>query len=1099
MVGRGDVIRRAAVDWDAVDAELQGIPSSFKEPRFDSVKHVLSLLSDERAEQELARLRAQSAAVDALVTDVVDTYYAGFNRAIQNYSHILKLFSDARVQLSTLRQTLGTSLQQFDIRLAHVHSLWQRHMLAAETLRLLGDVEAVLAVPSRLADLQQSKSWSAAVSTLVDACDRLARAELAGVGALHPARQGMAAARASLVGALVAELEAHLAAAADAAAAAEAAASVSLGAGAAAAPGTPWAAPAGAAPRLRSQAIATPLRSQAATPLRPAASSLALGSSLSARGLASGTWAAAATGSGTPVRPTHRRTRTYASPGGLDRGHLHGGPAADAAAQLTRCLGRLGAAGEARAALRAGLAHAMHGAVARAVRLVLAPEGEAPGGHGEGVAWARPGAVPAVKEGDAAPASQAPPAAERGSEALALLRRASAGGLAALGATTRALGALADAAPPPASPGLAVLLGPGDGTEGAGARMGMAGDAGAGAVDDVAAAWTCLQRAMRTALAAVLSTAAPGSPGRGPSRALLGAGGAGPGLRLSLRHELGRASSGPGSELGSGLGAGSTPAPPRPPADAEAVGAAVRAVLQRCPGGPDPTLVVALYPVVAAFLASGERTLAGAAAAGAGSLARDPGAGAGPSTPPRTGAPRRGSPSPLRPAAAEDLRGWLDSHLRHDFLPAAYLELRGRVGEAVAGPAAFRQRGGEVGLPALAAARAALDDALAWAEALPPCATDLLGMAENMLGQVLEAGQGEVESAAGELGAGALGASAAWAAAMASEPAAALLPSPAFFGGAGAAGAGAGAEAAAASLLAARWGAGGGDATRDLARRLLDAAPPGPGAVAEEALRALCALCGGLDRLARGLADEGGLGGEHAGGLQYVVERFRAVIGRGLRTLRLEAMLSTLRTLQQGGGPAELEHQAAALSGTLRTFAEVCERYLDPPLAAYVLEGVSGAAVVALRAVTLAAWTQAGGLLSPGAASDLELGIAAVEAALVGAPGGSGGRHGQALRAAASLRPVHELLRLLRGVEGAEDLLEAAGREPSLLERDQWLDLLLSMRGGEDADLAEQLDDRLAARPAGIRPEAPGGEAAVRAALHTAACADRSQTGEEHL
>ncbi len=43
--------------------------------------------------------------------------------------------------------------------------------------------------------------------------------------------------------------------------------------------------------------------------------------------------------------------------------------------------------------------------------------------------------------------------------------------------------------------------------------------------------------------------------------------------------------------------------------------------------------------------------------------------------------------------------------------------------------------------------------------------------------------------------------------------------------------------------------------------------------------------------------------------------RFCAVIGLGLRTLRLEAMLSTLRTLQQGGGPAELEHQAAALSG----------------------------------------------------------------------------------------------------------------------------------------------------------------------------------------
>ena len=42
-----------AVDWDAVDDELDKIPSELKDPRFDSLRHVLNILSAVDAEAAL--------------------------------------------------------------------------------------------------------------------------------------------------------------------------------------------------------------------------------------------------------------------------------------------------------------------------------------------------------------------------------------------------------------------------------------------------------------------------------------------------------------------------------------------------------------------------------------------------------------------------------------------------------------------------------------------------------------------------------------------------------------------------------------------------------------------------------------------------------------------------------------------------------------------------------------------------------------------------------------------------------------------------------------------------------------------------------------
>lgn len=46
-----------AVDWDEVDEELSRVSPAFRDPRFDSLKHVLTVLSSENAEVELEQVR----------------------------------------------------------------------------------------------------------------------------------------------------------------------------------------------------------------------------------------------------------------------------------------------------------------------------------------------------------------------------------------------------------------------------------------------------------------------------------------------------------------------------------------------------------------------------------------------------------------------------------------------------------------------------------------------------------------------------------------------------------------------------------------------------------------------------------------------------------------------------------------------------------------------------------------------------------------------------------------------------------------------------------------------------------------------------------
>ncbi|KDD74826.1 hypothetical protein H632_c1049p0, partial [Helicosporidium sp. ATCC 50920] len=104
------------MDWDEIDEQLESIDPEFRNPRFDALKHVVTVLSSDRAEEGLENLRAQSKTVDDLIQRVVDHTYDGFNRSIRHQARILALFQDARDRAEVLRASTETARERLSLR-----------------------------------------------------------------------------------------------------------------------------------------------------------------------------------------------------------------------------------------------------------------------------------------------------------------------------------------------------------------------------------------------------------------------------------------------------------------------------------------------------------------------------------------------------------------------------------------------------------------------------------------------------------------------------------------------------------------------------------------------------------------------------------------------------------------------------------------------------------------------------------------------------------------------------------------------------------------------------------------------------------------------
>lgn len=197
-------------DKEFLREELSRIDESWATARFDSLPHVVHILTSKDREGEVQILKEQSDVVEEVVDEVVHAYHGGFNKAIQNYSQILRLFSESAESIKTLKVDLAEAKKRLGNRSKQLHQLWYRSVTLRHIISLLDQIEGIAKVPSRIEKLIAEKQFYAAVQVHVQSALMLEREGLQTVGALQDVRTELTKLRGVLFYKVLEDLHAHL-------------------------------------------------------------------------------------------------------------------------------------------------------------------------------------------------------------------------------------------------------------------------------------------------------------------------------------------------------------------------------------------------------------------------------------------------------------------------------------------------------------------------------------------------------------------------------------------------------------------------------------------------------------------------------------------------------------------------------------------------------------------------------------------------------------------------------------------------------------------------------------------------------------------------
>ncbi|GAV58941.1 Sec8_exocyst domain-containing protein [Cephalotus follicularis] len=190
--------------------ELSRIDESWAAARFDSLPHVVHILTSKDREGEAQVLKDQRDVVEEVVDEVVHAYHNGFNKAIQNYSQILRLFSESTESIAVLKVDLADAKKRLGTRSKQLHQLWYRSVTLRHIISLLDQIEGIAKVPARIEKLVAEKLFYAAVQLHVQSSLMLEREGLQTVGALQDVRSELTKLRGVLFYKLLEDLHAHL-------------------------------------------------------------------------------------------------------------------------------------------------------------------------------------------------------------------------------------------------------------------------------------------------------------------------------------------------------------------------------------------------------------------------------------------------------------------------------------------------------------------------------------------------------------------------------------------------------------------------------------------------------------------------------------------------------------------------------------------------------------------------------------------------------------------------------------------------------------------------------------------------------------------------
>ncbi|XVE75412.1 hypothetical protein DITRI_Ditri12bG0092000 [Diplodiscus trichospermus] len=197
-------------DKEYLRDELSRIDEGWAAARFDSLPHVVRILTSKDREGEVQILKEQRDVVEDVVDEVVHAYHGGFNKAIQNYSQILRLFSESTESVGVLKVDLAEAKKRLGVRNKQLHQLWYRSVTLRHIISLLDQIEGIAKVPARIEKLISEKQFYAAVQLHVQSTLMLEREGLQTVGALQDVRSELTKLRGVLFYKVLEDLHAHL-------------------------------------------------------------------------------------------------------------------------------------------------------------------------------------------------------------------------------------------------------------------------------------------------------------------------------------------------------------------------------------------------------------------------------------------------------------------------------------------------------------------------------------------------------------------------------------------------------------------------------------------------------------------------------------------------------------------------------------------------------------------------------------------------------------------------------------------------------------------------------------------------------------------------
>lgn len=129
--------------------------------------------------------------VDSLVDYIVDEHHVDFNRALQNYSQVIRLMSESQVFVHQLRKQLVNAEENLSVDTEMLLQKYHRHAMLTEIVNLIDDIDDIVRAESDIDGYAHKKDWKSAVSVLMMAGNKLAREEICHIPAMKSLLPGL--------------------------------------------------------------------------------------------------------------------------------------------------------------------------------------------------------------------------------------------------------------------------------------------------------------------------------------------------------------------------------------------------------------------------------------------------------------------------------------------------------------------------------------------------------------------------------------------------------------------------------------------------------------------------------------------------------------------------------------------------------------------------------------------------------------------------------------------------------------------------------------------------------------------------------------------